>query len=76
MKAKYVIIKQGSFEVPVVFSELLIHSDLAGKSPVISAGFCEMSRDGRWRVAGRSTSLNVNSRPEDAAILNAHLAET
>jgi len=73
MKAKYVIIKKGSLEVPLVFSELLLHSDMAGKHKPTAAGFCELAANGKWQVAGHSSSLRLNSRPEDAAILNAHL---
>ena len=73
MKAKYVIIKKGGLEVPLVFSGLLLHSDIAGKHEPTAAGFCQLAANGKWLVAGRSTSLRLNSRPEDAAILNAHL---
>ena len=73
MKAKYVIIKKGSLEVPLVFSELLMHADMAGKHKPTSAGFCQLAANGKWLVAGHSSSLRLNSRPEDAAILNAHL---
>ena len=72
-KAKYIIIKKGSLEVPLVFSELLLHSEMAANNKPASAGFCELEPDGNWQVSGRSTSLMLNARPEDAAILNAHL---
>jgi len=73
MKAKYVIIKKGGIEVPLVFSELLLNSEIAGKRKPTAAGFCELAPNGRWRVDGLSTSLRLSSRPEDVAILNAHL---
>jgi hypothetical protein len=73
MRAKYVIVKKGSIEVPMVFSEMLLHAEMAAKHKPVSAGFCELTENGRWRVAGQSTSLNLNARPQDADILNAHL---
>ena len=73
MKAKYIILKKDRTEVPLVFSQMLLHRDVAGKSRVISAGFCELAVDGKWRVGGHSVSLKLNARPQDAEILNAHL---
>jgi hypothetical protein len=73
MKAKYIIIEKGGMELPLVFSELLLHAEMAGKYRLSAAGYCELAKDGRWHVGGQSSSLKLNSRPEDAAILAAHL---
>jgi len=60
-------------EVPLVFSPVLVHAEVARGSKVRSAGFCEIGPDGKWIVGGNSTSLKLRSRPQDAAILNLHL---
>ena len=73
VKSKYIIIKQGGVEVPLVFSKIVTHEDIATKDCVISAGFCELDGTGKWIVGGRSLSLNLMARPQDAQILNEHL---
>jgi hypothetical protein len=74
MKAKYIILKQGTFEVPFVFSELNQHADVAfalgGERSVVGAGFCFVDED-RYHCYGESISCKVKSRGEvDAKILN------
>ena len=75
MKAKYIIVVQGNIEVPFVFSELNIHSDVAYSicgdvRKVVGAGFCYIADD-RYHCYGESVSCRVKSRPEeDAKILN------
>lgn len=67
-KAKYVII--GHMQVPVVFSDLLGHDEIAHGQPVVGAGFCYI-RDSRYVCYGESVSLKVKSRGDaDALILN------
>ncbi len=75
MKSKYIILEQSGMEIPVVFSRFLQHEDLAValKHRVCSAGFCELGPAGKWIAGGESVSLKLNSRPQDAEILNAHL---
>lgn len=73
MKSKYIIIKCAGMEVPIVFSPVLLHADVAGRKKVRSAGFCELSATGKWIAGGYSESLKVKARPQDAAILNRHL---
>ena len=73
MKSKYIIVKCSGMEVPLVFSPVLIHAEVARGSKVRSAGFCELNASGKWVVGGHSTSLKLHARPEDAAILNKHL---
>jgi len=73
VKAKYVIIQHANMEVPIVFSPLLQHAEVAGLSRVKSAGFCELNAAGKWVLSGRSDSLCLRPRPQDMEILNAHL---
>ena len=73
---KYVIIT--SLELPIVFPDVLEHRDWIGNNLVVSAGFCDISVESRaWQeggfieveVWGRSISLDVHSRPEDAGLI-------
>jgi hypothetical protein len=73
MKPKYIIVKQAGIEVPLVFSSLLLHRDVAGKRKVKSAGFCGLDAAGKWIAGGKSASLGLSARPQDAEILNTHL---
>jgi hypothetical protein len=73
MKSKYIIIKHAGVEVPLIFSQLLMHKVVAGKSRTKSAGFCELNATGKWIATGGSVSLKLNARPQDAEILNTHL---
>ncbi len=70
---KYIIVKDDfGTEQPLVSSEILGHKDMAGHKPVVSAGFCGFNAEGHYVTAsvwGDSTTLNVKSRPEDAALL-------
>ena len=77
MKSKYIIIKQGPFELPFVFSDMSQHADVAravgSVSDVVGAGFCFIDED-RYHCYGESVSCKVKSRPEqDAKILNRFL---
>ena len=73
MKMKYIIVKCSGMEVPIVFSPLLLHADVAGRKKVRSAGFCGLDAAGKWIVGGQSASLALNARRQDAEILNTHL---
>lgn len=73
MNLKYLIISQGDLEVPLVFSPLLLHEQVAEKCRIISAGFCGWDDSGKWIAGGRSASLALSTRPQDAEILNTHL---
>jgi len=70
---KYLIVAQDDLEVPLVFSPLLLHEQVAEKGRVISAGFCGRDDTGKWIAGGRSVSLALSARPQDAGILNTHL---
>jgi hypothetical protein len=72
MKCKYIVVKQGSFEVPFVFSELNQHADVARAlgGEVVGAGFCFIADD-RYHCYGESISCKVKSRIEvDEKVLN------
>lgn len=76
---KYLIIKKRGLELPVIFSEIESHDEVAKKlnvfsdTELVSAGFCrfEMDENGDGTAAlsvrcwGKSVSLGIQSRPED-----------
>jgi hypothetical protein len=71
-KAKYIISES---ELPVVFSELQTHADVAlalfGGEKIIGAGFVYVNREGEYVCYGESISLRVKSRSdEDSKLLN------
>lgn len=71
-KAKYII---SETELPMVFSELQTHADVAyaifGGAKIIGAGFVHVNREGEYVCYGESVSLRVKSRgDEDSKILN------
>lgn len=73
-KAKYIISKH---QVPVVFSEVLTHADVARllfrQQDILGAGFCYV-KDDKYHCYGESISLGVKSNgQEDATILNRYL---
>jgi len=77
---KYVIIKnEYNCEVPIIFSDLLSHSDVAlkltynNRENIISAGFCYISHDSRigFICYDKSTTLDMYPRTDtDAKLLN------
>ena len=72
MKTKYIIIEYEAIPMPVVFSELMTHADVAGKlgGKVHGAGFCYRDDEG-WHCYGESVSLKVKSRGEvDAKVFD------
>jgi hypothetical protein len=76
-KSKYIIVDNKDGIIPVVFTELAVHKEVArGFMPgkILGAGFCWINGDGRYECYGESTSLNVKSNDEDdAKILNKFL---
>jgi hypothetical protein len=74
VKLKYLIVEHNRVEAVLVFSPLLSHDDVAGRSKVTSAGFCKMGVDGKWIAVGTSASLNCSARTNDAEILNRFLS--
>lgn len=72
LKAKYLVLRQGGFEVPFIFSELNDHKATAFAlgGEIVGAGFCYI-RDDRYRCYGESFSCKVKSRGDvDDSILN------
>ncbi len=75
---KYIIVKQGGFKTPILFDDTISHNefDKIFRKSVISAGFFDTSIvDGEIRVStfGRSVSMKVESRPQDAALIEKFL---
>ncbi len=68
--AKYVIVGHFGLELPIIFSPTIEHNYVIGHLKPISAGFCHKDGQGNYTVSGSSDSLKLNSRPEDANILN------
>jgi hypothetical protein len=73
MKAKYVIIEYAGQEVPIVFSSMLPHHFMVGMGRCKGAGFCELDATGKWIISGRSDTLCLMSRPQDAQALTSHI---
>lgn len=78
---KYIIVKQNVTEyyLPIVFSEELIHSQVAkgtwNDGDVVSAGFVYRDKD-KWFVTDKkSESLNMGPSKDDEKILNLFLVE-
>ncbi len=75
---KYIIIDKGGIETPIIFSELLSHSQVKPEySKVISAGFCSVNvgenNEVKFSCWSGSTSLNSKSRlGVDENILKKH----
>jgi hypothetical protein len=81
-KAKYIVIRDGLMESPVVFPEWLTHYDIAralvgvdgiGAGLVLSAGFVEIYSDSPLGLvvecSGESTSLSLNPGKHDALMI-------
>ena len=70
---KYVIIEDAMIENAVVFNSILSHADLVGRysRAVVSAGFCSLpdKLNNHVRAWGKSTTLGIESREEDAEII-------
>ena len=75
MKLKYIVIECNDMELPLVFSPLLLHHEVARDTKVKSAGFCMLNAVGKWITSGKSETLNLSARPQDDEILNAHLGD-
>jgi hypothetical protein len=82
VKIKYIIVDAGfGTEAPVLFSELLKHSEVANGRKVYGAGFVQIhaeEKDGEQVLVatcyGESTSLDIKSRPEeDSKIVTSQL---
>ncbi len=65
-KFKYVII-DGLF--PIVFTEAQTHREIGRGYNITSAGFGSVDSEAKVSIWGRSESLNKNSDPKDAEII-------
>lgn len=77
-QCKYIIVECMGHEVPIVFADLLNHSDVAENFKVVSAGMCDIHiHDMHHGITvttwGESTSLKKIARPEDANIIERFL---
>lgn len=72
-QSKYLIVEDSGLEIPIVFNPILQHYKVGENQIKISAGFCSRGEDGRFSVWGKSISLELKSRPEDAEILNRYI---
>lgn len=72
---KYIIVEERGLELPIVFNEIMSHTQVAGLKRVVSAGFCSFSPatndngEGFVKVNcwGHSLTLDVKSRGKDDA---------
>lgn len=86
---KYIIVKTGGHELPIIFSPIISHIDAAHGfraisdtpySNIVAAGFCRIEvrdtvcpADIVVDCRGQSTTLKVKSRKEDAEIIKREL---
>jgi hypothetical protein len=72
MSSKYIIIEKGSVEVPILFSHLIGHDEMAIGYKVVSAGFFEVAalpsekdvNDIEVDAYGGSITLKLQARKE------------
>lgn len=75
-ESKYIIVDNASNVFAVAFPAFMAHYDFAGMFPmtrIVSAGFMQVE-NGRVKVWGKSLTLGLSSRPEDALIIERSLA--
>lgn len=69
---KYIIVKDDNRrEQAIVFPDLLNHNEVGHRfrnDRIVSAGFCSYF-DGVWQASGKSETLQIGSRPEDAQVI-------
>ena len=79
MAMKYIVIKTHLGKVPVMFSGILSHDDVARAlskpMKIISAGFVDIV-DGVVSAHGHSSSLGIQSDPRDSALIEQYLYES
>ena len=71
---KYIVVRLGNTQKAVVFTPYLTHAVVAQnlgfkEKNVISAGFVHLDQEGNLTCYGKSVSLRLRSRPEDADII-------
>jgi hypothetical protein len=79
---KYIVFAApDGYEYPIIFPPLWGHDDMARKIgmphlKVVAAGFIRTDANGKLECTGRSSSLNIPSRPDrDAAVISKWLAD-
>lgn len=80
MRGKYVVFKDGHRELPIIFPGSLQHFDVARElkqwlGEPISAGQVDCQPDMRPQAFGGSSTLNLESRPEDTNLVRQVLEE-
>jgi len=72
---KYIIIDVNGVEIPILFNETIYHYQIAKafNYKVISAGHVNINATS-LNVFGKSHSLNIYSRPNDALIIFSNLS--
>ena len=82
---KYIIVKlDGTARGSILFGPIISHKEMAvayGEDKVLGAGFCSFNwspEDGQWKVNvwGRSVTLDMESKEEDAAAIKWDLNNT
>lgn len=69
MKPKYIIIRKYNIDTPILFPNFVQHKEcLPYGAEVVSAGHFSIV-NGKVEVCSRSVGLNVEHRPEDAALI-------
>jgi len=72
--AKYIIIRRIDGEFPILFPAAMRHSHMVPQDAIpVAAGFYQIIDTDTLLVSGESTSLNLKSRPQDAALIRALL---
>lgn len=74
---KYIIAKKKSEDGLIAKVGGAYHADMhtIEMGEVVSAGHCERQEDGTYRVWGSSIGYNIQSKPEDAELLQTLLNE-
>lgn len=64
-------------ETPFIFEDTISHDEMVKMIKtlhndviVVSAGFCDINKQGYFKTFGRSVSLNIDSRDIDNIVLN------
>ena len=75
MNGKYVIFERGGLEYPVLFPDHFVqHSEVKSSfDKPVSAGMWGITSNGEIYTYGKSISLGIKCRPEDAALINKQL---
>ena len=66
---KYVIIEKMGNEVPIIFPDFIEHDTFADMKPISAGKFFWPYENTVITTHGKSTSLKLESRPEDGSII-------